>query len=96
MAHLRMNACHAPTVNVFPEDVCPVCTFKSLCTSTNCSAGTMKHGAFELGKGTANVKGGGGAAPRYVALARTLTLWKLCCMHTCMLPAPRFVSLFKW
>ena len=29
--HLRMNACHAPTATVFPEDVCRACTFRSLC-----------------------------------------------------------------
>ena len=41
----------------------------------NCGAGTLKRGAFELERGrpTREGGGGGGAAPRYVALAITLS-----------------------
>ena len=42
-----------------------------MCIKKNCGTGTLKHGAFEFERGGQNVKGAG-AAPRYVALARTL------------------------
>ena len=57
-AHLRINACHVPTATVFPEDVCRVCTFRSLCASKNCGAGTLKHGTFEFERGRPRREGG--------------------------------------
>ena len=61
--YFRIIACHVdlPTATVFPEHVCRVCTFRSLCASKkNCAPGTLKHGSFEFERGRPNLMGGGG------------------------------------
>ena len=37
----------------------------------NCGAGTSKRGAFGFERGRSKLEGGGGTAPRCIALART-------------------------
>ena len=65
-----MNECHVPTATVFLKDMCRACMFKSVRASKNVALALRSVALSVLKGGGQNLKGA--AAPRYVALARTL------------------------
>ena len=75
-----MNECHLPAATVFLQGVCHACMFRSVCASNSVALALRSVVLSVLKGGSQNLRGGGGAAPRYVALARTL-MYSMLILH---------------